>query len=102
MGCSFKFFRIQIFLAEGTAVQFIASRSHLGWWRPSVEGQKTATALVDVYSNWVPRDKILTTNVWSSELSLTLNAFGCTYRASTCGVQRGANVSEVAKSYWNG
>jgi UDPglucose 6-dehydrogenase len=38
--------------------------------------KKAIQALVDVYSNWVSTDKILTTNVWSSELSkLTANAF---------------------------
>jgi UDPglucose 6-dehydrogenase len=41
----------------------------------SEDGQKTIQALVDVYANWVPVDK-MTTNVWSSELSkLTANAF---------------------------
>jgi UDPglucose 6-dehydrogenase len=36
---------------------------------------KKIQALVDVYANWVSEDKILTTNVWSSELSkLTANA----------------------------
>jgi UDPglucose 6-dehydrogenase len=41
----------------------------------SEDGQKTIQALVDVYANWVPVDK-MTTNVWSPELSkLTANAF---------------------------
>src|SRR5690606_40871327 len=40
------------------------------------DGQKAIQALVDVYANWIPKDRILTTNVWSSELSkLTANAF---------------------------
>jgi UDPglucose 6-dehydrogenase len=40
------------------------------------EGQKAVDALVSVYAHWVPRERILTTNLWSSELSkLTANAF---------------------------
>jgi UDPglucose 6-dehydrogenase len=42
----------------------------------TTEEGKARQALVDVYANWVSEDKILTTNVWSSELSkLTANAF---------------------------
>ena len=34
-----------------------------------------AEVLVDIYANWVPRDRVLTTNLWSSELSkLVANA----------------------------
>ena len=32
-------------------------------------GQKAIKALVDIYANWIPLEKILTTNVWSSELA---------------------------------
>ncbi len=38
-------------------------------------GQRAVTALADVYAHWVPRDRILTTNLWSAELAkLTANA----------------------------
>jgi UDPglucose 6-dehydrogenase len=58
------------FLAEGTAVQDLLI---LIGGDTTEEGQKAIQALVDVYANWVS-DKILTTNVWSSELSkLTAN-----------------------------
>ena len=39
-------------------------------------GQKAVQAIVDIYANWVPRERIITTNLWSSELSkLVANAF---------------------------
>jgi UDPglucose 6-dehydrogenase len=68
------------------------------------EGQNAIQALVDVYSNWVPTDKILTTNVWSSELSkLTANAF-LAQRISSINAmselceKTGADVNEVARA----
>jgi len=65
------------FLAEGTAVQdLLAPDRVLIGGDQSTEGRKAIEALVEVYANWVPRERILTTNVWSSELSkLTANAF---------------------------
>jgi UDPglucose 6-dehydrogenase len=40
------------------------------------KGKEAVQALVDVYAQWVPKEQILSTNVWSSELSkLTANAF---------------------------
>ena len=65
------------FLAEGTAVEDLEAPDRVligGHETPS--GQKALQTLVDIYATWVPRDRILTTNVWSSELSkLTANAF---------------------------
>lgn len=61
------------FLAEGTAVEDLLAPD-----RVLIGGEKESAiqALVDVYSHWVPRERILTTNLWSSELSkLTANAF---------------------------
>ncbi|MEZ6090085.1 MAG: UDP-glucose 6-dehydrogenase [Pirellulaceae bacterium] len=61
------------FLAEGTAVEDLLSpdRVLIGG-----ESREAVSALVDVYAHWVPRNRILTTNLWSSELSkLTANAF---------------------------
>ncbi len=93
------------FLAEGTAVQDLLypDRILIGG-DPSAEGQKAIQALVDVYSNWVAPEKILTTNLWSSELSkLTANAF-LAQRISSINAmselceKTGANVNEVAKA----
>jgi len=60
--------------------------------------------LVDVYANWVPRERILTTNVWSSELSkLTANAFLAQRISSINSIsalceKTGADVDEVANA----
>src|SRR5690606_36293964 len=61
------------FLAEGTAIADLQEpdRVLIGGENP-----EAVQALVDVYATWVPRERILTTNLWSSELSkLTANAF---------------------------
>jgi UDPglucose 6-dehydrogenase len=65
------------FLAEGTAVRDMQNPDRvLIGGRNTVSGQRAVQALVDLYANWVPRERILTTNLWSSELSkLTANAF---------------------------
>jgi len=65
------------FLAEGTAIKDLKDPDRvLIGGRQTPEGEKAVRALVDIYAGWVPRDKIITTNVWSSELSkLTANAF---------------------------
>ncbi len=58
------------FLAEGTAIQdlFKSDRVLIGG-ENTVSGQKALKALVNIYENWIPREKILTTNIWSSELA---------------------------------
>ncbi|MFD2035453.1 UDP-glucose 6-dehydrogenase [Belliella marina] len=66
------------FLAEGTAVEDLLDpdRVLIGGDTSSPDGLEAIASLVDIYANWVSRDKILSTNVWSSELSkLTANAF---------------------------
>lgn len=65
------------FLAEGTAVVDLENPDRvLIGGESTAEGQKAVEALVSIYARWVPREKILTTNLWSSELSkLTANAF---------------------------
>src|SRR5574343_612722 len=76
-GVNFQILSNPEFLAEGTAVEdlFAPDRVLIGG-DTTPEGQKAIQQLVDVYANWVPTDKILTTNVWSSELSkLAANAF---------------------------
>jgi len=65
------------FLAEGTAIHDLENPDRvLIGGREDEQGQKAIQTLVDIYAEWVPREKILTTNVWSAELSkLTANAF---------------------------
>lgn len=76
-GSQFQILSNPEFLAEGTAVEDLDAPDRVligGDTTP--EGQAAVQALVDVYNNWIPRERILTTNVWSSELSkLTANAF---------------------------
>ena len=104
-GVQFQILSNPEFLAEGTAVQDLLNPDRiLIGGDPSEEGQKAIQALVDVYSNWVASEKILTTNLWSSELSkLTANAF-LAQRISSINAmselceKTGADVNEVAKA----
>jgi UDPglucose 6-dehydrogenase len=58
------------FLAEGTAVADLENPDRVLIGGDSTEsGGKAIQRLVDIYERWVPRERILTTNVWSSELS---------------------------------
>ena len=58
------------FLAEGTAIQDLFKSDRVLIGGDDTESGKDAIAsLVSIYSNWIPKEKILTTNVWSSELS---------------------------------
>jgi UDPglucose 6-dehydrogenase len=104
-GVQFQILSNPEFLAEGTAVQDLLSPDRvLIGGETSPEGQKAIEALVDVYANWVPRERILTTNVWSSELSkLTANAFLAQRVSSINAISElcektEANVNEVAKA----
>ena len=104
-GVQFQILSNPEFLAEGTAVTDLLSPDRIligGDTTP--EGEEAIEALVDVYANWVDKDKILTTNVWSSELSkLTANAF-LAQRISSINAmselceKTGADVSEVARA----
>jgi len=104
-GVQFQILSNPEFLAEGTAVEDLLSPDRiLIGGDTSSEGQKAIQSLVDVYSNWVAPEKILTTNVWSSELSkLTANAF-LAQRISSINAlselceKTGANINEVAKA----
>ena len=65
------------FLAEGTAVRDLEhpDRILIGS-RDTDKGRKARQTLVDIYANWVPRERIITSGIWSSELSkLVSNAF---------------------------
>jgi UDPglucose 6-dehydrogenase len=104
-GVQFQILSNPEFLAEGTAVEdlFAPDRVLIGG-DTTPEGQSAIQSLVDVYANWVPKEKILTTNVWSSELSkLTANAFLAQRVSSINSMSElcektGADVNEVAKS----
>ena len=105
-GVQFQILSNPEFLAEGTAVQDLVSpdRVLIGGDNTSKEGKNAINTLVDIYAHWVPKEQILTTNVWSSELSkLTANAF-LAQRVSSINAmseiceKTGADVNEVAKA----
>ena len=76
-GLDFQILSNPEFLAEGTAIADLQEPDRvLIGGDQSPEGLAAIQKLVDVYATWVPRERILTTNLWSSELSkLTANAF---------------------------
>lgn len=102
-GRNFQILSNPEFLAEGTAIQDLESPDRVLIGGDSTdEGQSAVNQLVSIYENWVPKDKIITTNVWSSELSkLTANAFLAQRISSINAISAlcevtGANVDEVA------
>ncbi len=93
------------FLAEGTAVSDLQNPDRVLIGNEETESGKIASeTLVNIYANWVPRERILTTNVWSSELSkLTANAFLAQRISSINSIsalceETGADVDEVANA----
>ncbi|SDH99726.1 UDP-glucose 6-dehydrogenase [Myroides phaeus] len=104
-GVEFQILSNPEFLAEGTAVTDLLNPDRvLIGGAETPEGREAMQALVDIYSAWVPTERILTTNVWSSELSkLTANAFLAQRVSSINAISElcevsGADVSEVAKA----
>jgi len=93
------------FLAEGTAMKDLdkPDRVLIGG-QQTREGLQAVNVLVDIYANWVPTAKILTTNLWSSELSkLVANAMLAQRVSSINSIsclceQTGADVGEVARA----
>lgn len=93
------------FLAEGTAVEDLEDpdRILIGGER-TPEGDAAVETLVSVYNQWIPRERILTTNLWSSELSkLVANAFLAQRISSINSISAlceatGADVDEVARA----
>lgn len=67
---SFQILSNPEFLAEGTAIRDLLSpdRVLIGALQTE-EGIKAQNALVEVYTHWVPNERVITTNLWSSELS---------------------------------
>lgn len=93
------------FLSEGTAIKDLMKpdRILIGSVN-TLEGRRAAAALANVYATWVPRSRILDTNVFSSELSkLVANAMLAQRISSINSIgaiceQTGADVHEIAKS----
>ncbi len=104
-GVDFEILSNPEFLAEGTAVDDLlnADRVLIGG-AETPEGQKAKDALSSIYEHWLPKERVLQTNVWSSELSkLVANAFLAQRVSSINSIsalceQTDANVAEVSRA----
>ena len=93
------------FLAEGTAIEdlFKSDRVLIGGDETD-SSQKAVQALVDIYANWIPKEKILTTNVWSSELAKLASNAMLAQRISSINSlsalceKTGADIDELSKA----
>lgn len=104
-GIKFEILSNPEFLAEGTAMDDLQNPDRvLIGGAPSAAGQKAVAKLSWVYAHWIAQERILTTNLWSSELSkLTANAFLAQRISSINSIsalceRTGADVSEVSKA----
>lgn len=94
------------FLAEGTAIKDLenADRVLIGGDHSTSEGSSAMEALASIYEHWIPKERIILTNLWSSELSkLTANAFLAQRVSSINSISAlceatGADVDEVARA----
>ena len=93
------------FLAEGTAIADLQNPDRVLIGSQLTEaGLKACEEIVSIYANWVPRERILTTNVWSAELSkLVANAFLAQRISSINSIsalceRTEANISEVSRA----
>lgn len=93
------------FLAEGTAVNDLLNADRVligGDDTPS--GQEAKDTLSSIYAHWLPKERILQTNVWSSELSkLVANAFLAQRVSSINAIsalceRTDANIAEVSRA----
>jgi UDPglucose 6-dehydrogenase len=104
-GVHFEILSNPEFLAEGTAIQdlFKSDRVLIGG-DETESGQKAVQALVDIYANWIPKEKILSTNVWSSELAKLASNAMLAQRISSINSlsalceKTGANIDELSKA----
>ena len=104
-GINFEILSNPEFLAEGTAIQdlFKSDRVLIGGDK-NESGQKAVNALVEIYSNWIPKEKILTTNVWSSELAKLASNAMLAQRISSINSlsavceKTGANIEELSNA----
>ena len=89
------------FLAEGTAIKDLQDPDRI---LIGGEDKEAIESLAEVYQGWIKDEKIIRTNLWSSELSkLTANAFLAQRVSSINSIAAlceatGANVNEVSKA----
>ncbi len=104
-GFSYQVISNPEFLAEGTAMTDLENPDRvLIGGETSEAGKSAVEKVVSIYAQWVPRERIITTNLWSSELSkLTANAFLAQRISSINAISAlceatEANVDEVARA----
>ena len=93
------------FLAEGSAMKDLENPDRiLIGSRETESGMDARKTLVEIYANWVPQEKIITSNIWSSELSkIVSNAFLAQRISSINAIsalceKTDADITEVAKA----
>jgi len=104
-GINFQILSNPEFLAEGTAIKDLLKPDRVIIGGDNTKkGEEAIQSLVEIYLQWVPKNKILTTNLWSSELSkLTANAFLAQRISSINSLSElcektGADIKEVSKA----
>ena len=102
-GLNFSVLSNPEFLAEGTAVADLESPDRvLIGSMISPEGHEAMDELVGIYARWVPRERIITTNVWSSEMSKLVSNAMLAQRISSINSisalceKTGADIAEVS------
>ena len=104
-GINFEVISNPEFLAEGTAIKdlYKSDRVLIGG-ESTNSGKKAVKALFNIYNKWIPKSKILTTNVWSSELSKLASNAMLAQRISSINSlsalceKTGADILEVSKA----
>ena len=105
VGVNFEILSNPEFLAEGTAIQdlYKSDRVLIGGDNTN-SGQRAVEALKNIYSRWIPEEKILTTNVWSAELSKLASNAMLAQRISSINSlsalceKTGADIEELSKA----
>ena len=104
-GVHFEILSNPEFLAEGTAINDLLDTDRvLIGGDSTTSGQKAVQTLVDVYAHWIAPEKILTTNVWSSELSKLASNAMLAQRISSINSlsalceKTGADIEELSKA----
>ena len=93
------------FLAEGTAIEnlYKSDRVLIGG-ENTISGKKAVDVIVSIYKKWIPENKILTTNIWSSELAKLASNAMLAQRISSINSfsalceKTGASIQEISKA----
>ncbi len=104
-GINFEILSNPEFLAEGTAISnlYKSDRVLIGGDETNT-GKNAVNELVNIYERWIPKPKILTTNVWSSELAKLASNAMLAQRISSINSlsalceKTEANIDEVSKA----